>query len=135
MSLGRRNTWLCLFLGDGATAEHPNNSTYWRTIELRLHSTNFVRLPNHTVLPLPACQTIFDSTGYLTSRDTHAQNRIPEYELRAYLKRNDWSDKVYDSISCLLTDQPLLDTLTVPDICHQSWLLLTHRCTRTTMQR
>jgi hypothetical protein len=52
--------------------EHPNNSTYWRTIEL--HSTNF-GLPN-TVLPrYPPAKTIFVTAPGITSR--RAQNQLP----------------------------------------------------------
>jgi hypothetical protein len=63
---------------------------------------NFVRLVNHRVLPDTACRSyLCDSTGYLTSSEIYTlRTEFTEYELRAYLqRRNNWSDKVYDSIS------------------------------------
>jgi hypothetical protein len=74
-----------------------------------------MRLPNHTVLPLPACQDyICDSTGYLTSREPHAQNQIHPVRASSGIK-NATTDQTGSTTPSadLLTDQPLLDTLTV----------------------
>jgi hypothetical protein len=69
------------------TPPGPSNSTFKRTIALRLHSmktTNFY--------PLTAC-----GTGYIEIQTL--RTKLPEYEQRNYLqKRNNWSDEVYDSI-------------------------------------
>jgi hypothetical protein len=74
-----------------------------------------MRLPNHTVLPLPACQDyICDSTGYLTSREQARSE--PIHPVRASsLPQNATTDQTGSTTPSadLLTDQPLLDTLTV----------------------
>ncbi len=57
---------------------------------------------NTAFYPLPTCRGYLrDRNGYITSREIRTlRNELPEYELRAYLqKRNDWSDRVYESIS------------------------------------
>jgi hypothetical protein len=51
--------------------------------------------------PIPTCGSYLATAPYLTSHEIRTlRTEFTEYELRAYLqRRNDWSDKVYDSIS------------------------------------
>jgi hypothetical protein len=105
MSLGRRNTWLCLFLGDGATARTPEQlnvlADHRAALDelLRLPTTQFFRA---TRLP----KTICDSTGYHQPYALRTSSRVRASSLPAKTQAGHKAPS-----ADLLTDQPLLDTL------------------------